>query len=70
MKYRVIRNCYGFKGRYWEKDQIVEVDNTEIPPEHFEKIQQLEPIENSSVDIQAENSPIIEKKQKHKKSFK
>ncbi|MBL0320285.1 MAG: hypothetical protein IPP74_13495 [Alphaproteobacteria bacterium] len=71
MKYRVIRNCYGFKGRYWSKDQIVEVDGSEIPPEHFDKIEQIQPIEIEKVDEHVEptveTNVIVEKKQKHKR---
>ena len=36
MKYRVLRNCYGFEGRYWQRDDIVELDPKSNPPIHFE----------------------------------
>ena len=37
-KYKVARNCHGFKRRYWEAGTIVEFDDDEQPPRHFELI--------------------------------
>ncbi len=35
MKYRVLRNCFGFQNRYWERDSIVDIDPLSKPPAHF-----------------------------------
>lgn len=37
-KYKVVRNCYGFKGKYWEKDEIVVLASDIKPPHHFKMI--------------------------------
>ena len=37
-KYEVIRNCYGFQKRYWEKGQIVDLDPQQKIPRHFKLI--------------------------------
>ncbi len=37
-RYRVLNDCYGFQGRYWEKDQIAEIDPKENPPKHFQLV--------------------------------
>ena len=34
-KYIVTENCYGFKNRYWEKGDVVELDPKEEPPVYF-----------------------------------
>lgn len=34
-KYEVLRDCYGFQGRYWEKGEIIDIDPKERPPIHF-----------------------------------
>lgn len=39
MKYLVLRDCYGFKKRYWTKGTIVELDASEKPPHQFRLIQ-------------------------------
>jgi hypothetical protein len=39
MKYLVLRDCYGFKGRFWHKDEIVELAENENPPHHFQHIE-------------------------------
>lgn len=39
MKYLVLRDCYGFKGRYWNAGTVVELDESENPPHHFQKIE-------------------------------
>jgi hypothetical protein len=37
--YRAIRSSYGFRGRYWEKDEIAEnVTEDENIPDHFEPL--------------------------------
>ena len=46
MKYKVLRDNYGFKGGYWSKDQIVTFADHETPPEHFQRIK-----ENVSADV-------------------
>ena len=35
MKYKVLTDCFGFRGRYWEKGTVVEVSKEENPPKHF-----------------------------------
>lgn len=35
MKYKAIRRSYGFLGRLWNVDDIVDVDDSVIPPHHF-----------------------------------
>jgi hypothetical protein len=35
MRYRVVRDCAGFRGRFWEKGTIVDIDPSENPPHHF-----------------------------------
>ena len=37
-KYKVLRNCSGFKGRRWYQDTIVELEDDATPPHHFELI--------------------------------
>lgn len=37
-KYEVLRDCYGFMGRYWEKGDIVEIDSKNNPPHHFKLV--------------------------------
>lgn len=40
-KYRAIRSCYGFRGRFWEQGDVAEdVTESEVKtiPEHFEPI--------------------------------
>lgn len=34
-KYKVVETCYGFRGGYWEKGQIVDIDPKEKPPKWF-----------------------------------
>ena len=36
MKYIVIRDCVGFRNRYWAKGTVVELAEGEVPPHHFE----------------------------------
>lgn len=38
MKYRVLRDNYGFMGRYWESGKIVEIPETLKAPRHFEAV--------------------------------
>lgn len=35
-KFLVLRNCHGFQGRYWYKDDVVEFENDVVPPKHFQ----------------------------------
>ena len=35
-KYRVLRNCSGFKGRRWNEGAEVEFEDDETPPHHFQ----------------------------------
>lgn len=35
MKYRVVNTCYGFLNRYWEKNEVVDLDESLKPPVHF-----------------------------------
>lgn len=34
-RYQVMQNCFGFRNSYWEKGQIVEVEQGEKVPEYF-----------------------------------
>lgn len=44
MKYLVLHNCYGFQNRYWNRDEIVELNPKSNPPvEHFKPIEEAEP---------------------------
>ena len=43
MKYRVLRNCYGFMGRGWFKGEIVDLDPKSNPGEHFLALEVVEP---------------------------
>jgi len=36
--YRVIRDCIGFKKRRWTAGEIVELDDNDNPPRHFERV--------------------------------
>ena len=40
--YRVIRNTWGYKGRYWTEGETVELENYEVPPKHFELVKGAE----------------------------
>jgi hypothetical protein len=57
MKYKVLRNCYGFQGRYWEKGQVVDLDPTSKPPEHFEPLEKPPKAGAPSKGKQAGNEP-------------
>jgi hypothetical protein len=53
-KYLVIRDCYGFQGKYWEQERITD----EIPegvkvPEHFERIEGKKAAASASVKEQS-----------------
>jgi len=37
-QYEVLRDCYGFHNRYWEKGMIVDIDPKENPPHHFKRL--------------------------------
>ena len=37
-KYKVLRDCYGFQNRYWEKGEIAEIDPKDNPSQHFERM--------------------------------
>jgi hypothetical protein len=37
-KYVVLRDCYGFRNSFYTKGQIVEVNEGETPPGHFELV--------------------------------
>jgi hypothetical protein len=39
MKYRVLRDCYGFMGRYWDAGKVVEIPDNLKPPHHFEAVE-------------------------------
>ena len=42
MKYKCIRACVGYKRRYWNVGDIIEVKETDdTPPEHFVLVEQL-----------------------------
>ena len=42
-RYRVIRDNFGFKGGYWTEGQIVDLQDDETPPKHFEPLDGKEP---------------------------
>ncbi|RJO64166.1 MAG: hypothetical protein C4540_04610 [Candidatus Omnitrophota bacterium] len=52
-KYEVLRDCYGFQNRYWEKGEIVEIDPEMNPPKHFKKIK----AESAAVKEQKQEEP-------------
>jgi hypothetical protein len=57
MKYRVLRNCDGFMGRYWEKDAVVDIDPALNPPEHFKLLEVpvvVPPVEEKEAPIETE----------------
>ena len=56
--YRVIRKCIGFKGRMWQKGQIVDLEDHEKPPHHFELINKHE--EPKPVEVRGEVSTLSE----------
>ena len=35
LKYKVVRDCHGFKGRYWTEGEIVDLPEGDNPPRHF-----------------------------------
>ena len=42
MKYKCIRTCIGYRKRYWNVGDIVEVNDTDAtPPEHFVPVEQI-----------------------------
>jgi hypothetical protein len=45
MQYRVLRDTYGFKGRFWAKGEVVEIDPKEKPPRHFAPVNKPTPKE-------------------------
>lgn len=62
-KYQVLRDCYGFQNRYWEKGVIVDIDPKDNPPHHFKLVsdstiasKEKEPKEASTaVEVEREN---------------
>lgn len=60
-KYRVLTNCYGFLNRYWEKHEVVDLDESLNPPEHFL------PIKEESAVEPAKAEPVQKEKPKQKK---
>ena len=53
MKYLVKTNCAGFRGIYWERGTIVDIDPEENPPKHFEPIGEVESEKEKPVDPRA-----------------
>lgn len=47
MKYKVIRDCYGFQNRYWRAGTIVEIPDGIKPPEHFKPVNEVNSSKNS-----------------------
>jgi len=43
MQYKVIRVCAGFRGQYWTKGTIVDIDPAENPPKHFVPLEAVPP---------------------------
>lgn len=78
MKYRVLRNNYGFQGQYWHRDDIVDLDPKSNPPEHFlalEVIEEPKPVvPKSAVELEVPARPTApkptDKKAKPKKRLK
>jgi hypothetical protein len=50
MKYIVLRDCHGFKNRYWRKGQVVTVNDSDkfSVPKHFEPIDRDPEVVNES----------------------
>lgn len=60
--YRVARDCYGFKGGYWKEGQIVELEDDEKPPYHFQKVDEKgRVIESEKKDRSADTYSGIQK---------
>ena len=51
-KYRVERNCFGFKNRYWCAGEEVELSEKDKPPRHFKR---LDPLPEPTPDNAAED---------------
>jgi len=60
-KYRAIVNSHGFLRRYWERGQIVEVEDDVIPPKHFELLQEEIVEEKEEVEKPIALSQLINK---------
>lgn len=41
--YKVIRATVGYKGRYWNEGEIVELEDSDTPPIHFELVKGTQP---------------------------
>ena len=39
-RYQVLRDCFGFKGRSWKRNEVVELGDGEKPPFHFHDLSQ------------------------------
>lgn len=60
MKYRVLRDCYGFKGAYWEKGQLVDLSDHETPPSHFEPLEKPMVAEKQNQDAAPQEPSEVE----------
>jgi hypothetical protein len=38
MKYKVLRDCYGFQGKYWKEGEEPDLDPKTNPPKHFKPL--------------------------------
>jgi hypothetical protein len=53
MDYIVLRDCFGFQNRYWEKGEKVSLAETEKPPRHFQPLSQVQ-VDESQIEQSTE----------------
>lgn len=62
MKYRAIRDSYGFMGRFWNQGEIVDLPPGEKPNKHFEPADSAE----SEIEVEppaaSEPAPVSKKR--------
>lgn len=66
MRYEVLKDCYGFLNRYWEKGQIVSFGDNEVPPPHFKCLDS--PLKMSEPQAQMPEDPIVNRPGRKPKS--
>lgn len=49
-KYLVKTTCHGYKGRLWDEGEIVELEDDANPPNHFQLIEDGQPVEEKIED--------------------
>ena len=63
-KYKVLRNCAGYKnGGLYYKDSVVEFEDDDTPPHHFELIEGDEPV-TKKVQVDGDSLSGLQKMQK------